>query len=188
MMQNKIIGLIGGSGVGKTTFCAVAGDLGYTIIDGDKIGHEVLQNEAFDEIIAEFGEGILEGDSISRAKLGAIVFADGQRLEALNKIVHRHIQDKICAMLTEKCVIDAAVLHKTGLIKKCTHVISVVASKEKQIERITARDGISVEKAEARINAQPTPEEYKKLSDIVLYNDGSNEDFIKDVRECLVSL
>ena len=31
-------------------------------------------------------------------------------------------------------------------------------------------------------------EEYKKISDIVLCNNGSNEEFIENVRECLGSI
>lgn len=186
MMQNKIIGLIGGSGTGKTTFCQVAKDLGYTIIDGDKIGHEVLQNQAYDELICAFGAGILDNDkTISRKKLGSIVFSDKDKLDALNKIVHKHIEQEILSQITPKCVIDAAVLHKTNLVSICTHIVTIVASKEKKIKRIMSRDGLSYELAESRINSQPTDDEYKKLSDIVLYNDGSNEEFIENVRECL---
>ena len=68
MMQSKIIGLIGGSGTGKTTFCNVAKELGYTIIDGDKIGHKVLQNQAYNEILNE----IIGTNISSKAKMLAM--------------------------------------------------------------------------------------------------------------------
>lgn len=189
MMQNKVvIGLIGGSGAGKGTFSAVAKELGFTIIDGDKIGHEVLQNEAFDELVNEFGTQILEADNISRKKLGAIVFSDSNALLKLNNIVHKHIVAKMRKLMTDKCVIDAAVLHKTELIDDCTHVIAVVADKQSRVKRISSRDCITEAVATNRINSQITDEEYAKLSDIVIENNGTETEFINKVKECLQGL
>lgn len=188
MTQNRIIGLIGGSGTGKSTFCTVAADMGYKIIDGDKIGHTVLQEEAYDELVSAFDGITDETGKISRKKLAAIVFSDERELNRLNSIVHKHIVEKITSMLSEKCVIDAAVLHKTPLIKKCTHIIAVSASYENRIARIVARDGITEAEARQRLDAQDSDEYYRSLADIVLCNDGGNDEFTKTVRECLGNL
>ena len=189
MTQNKIvIGLIGGSGVGKGVFSAAAAELGFTIIDGDKIGHSVLQNEAYDELVNEFGNGITENGNISRKKLGAIVFNDATALQRLDNIVHVHITNKIRGLMTDRCVIDAAVLHKTELINECTHIITVVADKEIRIKRIISRDGISEQAALSRINSQISDADYARLSDIVLENNGTDIEFIKKVKECLQGL
>jgi len=189
MTQNKVvIGLIGGSGVGKGVFSAAAADLGFTIIDGDRIGHEVLQKEAYDELVNEFGSGIVENGSISRKKLGAIVFDNAEALQKLNSIVHRHILIKMRALMTDRCVIDAAVLHKTELINECTHVIAVVADKKTRLERIIKRDALTKEAALNRINSQNSNEEYAKLADIVLENNGTDVEFVNKVKECLQRL
>ena len=79
MTQNKIIGLIGAPAAsGKSLLCTAARELGYTVIDGDGISHEVLQKDAYDEeIVSAFGEGVLLPDkTVSRAAVGKIVFGN----------------------------------------------------------------------------------------------------------------
>lgn len=190
MKQNKtIIGLIGGSGCGKSLFCTAASELGYTIIDGDKISHEVLQSDAYDELVKAFGSKILLPDnSISRKAVGEIVFSDSQALELLNKIMHKHVLRRMRSMTTDKCIIDAAVLHKTELIEECTCVIAVTADNEIRIKRIKDRDGIDGFHAEERINSQPSNEEYARIADIVITNNGDPKEFLMKARECLQGL
>ena len=52
-----VIGLTGSFGTGKTTVCEILAELGATIIDADKLGHELLQTSSNvrDELIAAFG-------------------------------------------------------------------------------------------------------------------------------------
>lgn len=189
MTQNKIIGLIGGSGCGKSLLCTAARELGYTVIDGDGISHEVLQKDAYDEIVSAFGEGVLLPDkTVSRAAVGKIVFGNPEALDTLNKIMHKHILRRMRMMMTDRCIIDAAVLHKTELIRECTCVIAVVADDDVRIGRITERDGITRTAAKQRIAAQPTNGQYEKIADIVIENNGSEQEFLNKARECLQSL
>ena len=189
MTQNKIIGLIGGSGCGKSLLCTAARELGYTVIDGDGISHEVLQKDAYDEIVSAFGEGVLLPDkTVSRATVGKIVFGNPEALDTLNKIMHKHILRRMRMMMTDRCIIDAAVLHKTELTRECTCIIAVVADDDVRIGRITERDGITRTAAKQRIAAQPTNEQYEKIADIVIENNGSEQEFLNKARECLQSL
>lgn len=189
MTQNKIIGLIGGSGCGKSLLCTAARELGYTVIDGDGISHEVLQKDAYDEIVSAFGEGVLLPDkTVSRAAVGKIVFGNPEALDTLNKIMHKHILRRMRMMMTDRCIIDAAVLHKTELTRECTCIIAVVADDDVRIGRITERDGITRTAAKQRIAAQPTNEQYEKIADIVIENNGSEQEFLNKARECLQSL
>lgn len=189
MMQNKIIGLIGGSGAGKGMFCSVAKQMGYTIIDGDEISHYVLQNDAKEELVSAFGTSILDdSNTISRKVLGEIVFKNKEKLDTLNSIVHKFVEREIKERITDKCVIDAAVLHLTPVFKKCTTVVAVIADCEIKIKRIMARDGLSRENAINRIASQPTNEQYMDLADYVIENNGDEQDFIKKAKECLQNI
>ncbi len=189
MMQNKIIGLIGGSGTGKSLFSSVAKDMGYTVIDGDEISHTVLQTVAKEELVKTFGEEILNADgTVSRKTVGKIVFADSDKLKTLNKIMHKYIEAEIEKRITDKCIIDAAVLHQTPTFKKCTKVVAVVADKEVRLKRIMARDNLDEKTALDRINSQLSNDEYKNLADIVIENNGTEEQFTNKARECLESL
>lgn len=189
MTQNKIIGLIGGSGAGKGMFCSVAKQMGYTIIDGDEISHYVLQNDAKEELVNAFGTSILNNNNtISRKVLGEIVFKDKEKLDTLNKVMHKFVESEIENRITEKCVIDAAVLHLTPVFGKCTNVIAVVADSEIKIKRIMQRDGITKENAINRIASQPTNEQYIQLADFVIENNGDEQDFLKRAKECLQNI
>lgn len=161
MKQNKVIGLTGGSGSGKSTVAAVLKGLGAYVIDCDKIAHRNMQPSgvAYNELVAAFGEGILNPDGeINRKSLGNIVFSNRQQLERLNAITHKHIIERVKQLLAENSssmvVIDAPLLYEAGLDSLCSEIWVTSAPREVRINRITERDGISRSQAESRINSQ----------------------------------
>lgn len=175
-----IIGLTGGSGSGKTTVGRAAADLGFYVIDADKIGHEILLkgNKAYNETVNAFGSEILAPDGeIDRKKLGGIVFSDKEKLKLLNDITHEKITKaiekliKICE--NKKVIIDAAVLFESGMDKKCDYVIAVVSSAEERTRRICHRDGISPEAADNRIKSQQSDDFYSSKADRIIINNGN---------------
>jgi dephospho-CoA kinase len=56
------LGLTGGIASGKSTVSAMLRKLGFTVLDADSIGHEVIApgKPAYDEIVREFGASILD--------------------------------------------------------------------------------------------------------------------------------
>ena len=73
--------------------------------------------------------------------------------------------------------IDAIGLFESGINELCQLTVAVTAPEAVRIRRLIARDGISEEYAKARIAAQPSPEEFAKLCDYVLVNDGTKAVF-----------
>ncbi|HEY8542826.1 MAG TPA: dephospho-CoA kinase, partial [Pseudothermotoga sp.] len=135
-----IIGLTGKIGSGKSTVAQILGEFGAHIIDVDKIGHEVLQNQDVKNSLREiFGEMIFDGVNVDRKKLASIVFSDPKKLSILEQITHPKIKEKIIEKLnslTGLIVIDAAILHRLKLEKLCDLVITVVAPMDKIVERL----------------------------------------------------
>ena len=194
MKQSKlIIGLTGGSGCGKSVVSKAASDLGFVHIDTDKLGHDVIlkPNNAYYNIIAEFGTGILgDDDEINRKKLAEIVFSDADKLEKLNNIVHTAIVEKTKELLEEYSIIDGAVLHHTKeIVDMCDFIIAVTNSDERRIEFICKRDNISTESAIKRIKSQPNNDFYADFADIVINSDSDIDDLynksIKIIKECI---
>ena len=145
-----IIGLTGGSGVGKSCASEVFEAEGFLIIDFDKISRDVTSagSECLAELTQFFGDSILNADqSLNRRLLGEIVFSDKEKLSALNRITHKHIlkkSDEITNANKDKNIIfDAPLLFEAGLEKKCDYVVSVLADIQNRIERICRRDSIS---------------------------------------------
>ena len=191
LQKDKITGLTGGSGSGKSTAADELRLLGAVVIDADKIGHDIILkgHPAYDDIVKYFGEEILLPDGeINRKALGKIVFSDPDKLNKLNNMTHPRITDEIRRIISEnpdrEIVIDAAVLLDCEGIKNlCGKVIVVCADTDMRINRISSRDSISPEAAKARIFAQRSDAELTAFADIVWHNNGSESEFRRTVRD-----
>lgn len=183
----QVIGLSGGTGTGKSLVCEYLIAHGAYIIDTDKIGHDIiLKGEpAYGEIVAYYGDGILDEEgNIVRKRLGAIVFSDKKKLEFLNHCTHKYILEEIKRLIQNEkekgiakyVVIDAPVLFEAGADKVCDTIWIVTADLPVRIQRIMKRDGIDYDMALARISNQKSPEEYAKLADVLIKNNGNKED------------
>lgn len=183
MRNNKyIIGITGGSGAGKTTVSDAFRKRGITVIDADKVAREIVEKgkPALAEIAAEFDGVILADGSLDRKKLGAAVFSDRNKLDALNRITHKYITDRIHQLADEcgsaVCAVDGAVLFESGFDKECDVMCAVTADRQTRISRITARDGITRDQAASRIDSQKSDAEYAALCAYVIDNSGSEKE------------
>lgn len=187
----KIIGITGGTGCGKTTALNELERRGALLIDCDAVYHRMLETDRpmLDEIEKYFPGAVVDG-KLDRKALGAVVFTDEEALRDLNIITHRHINLEIRRILREHAMnggtlaaIDAIELFSSGLAKRCTATIGVIADREVRIDRIMRRDGIIREYAMMRVNAQRPNEYFIQKCSHVLENNGSQEEFIEKCRK-----
>ena len=175
----KIIAVTGGIGSGKSTVSNEFKKLGAYVVDTDAISHEIMMRgyNAYDMVVAEFGNGILSDDlEIDRKRLADIVFNDKNKLETLNSIMHKEIYaelqrrieasdaDIVCAeiplLFTAKCPIEIDVK------------VVVSASDDVRIRRVMLRDNCSADKVKERMANQLSDSEMCKLADVVIVNNG----------------
>lgn len=172
------IGLTGGIACGKTTVCSFLREAGASIIDTDKISHDLaLPNQAlWQAYINHFGSKILNADkSLSRRMIGNIVFTSQSEKKWINKISHPLIQQEVekqienLAEKKEKAVIiDVPLLFETGWDKYVDEKWVIAVDKKTQIDRLRSRNGYSFAEARRRIRAQ-MPLSYKiKRADKVI--------------------
>ena len=187
----KIIGITGGTGCGKTTALNELERRGALLIDCDAVYHRMLETDRpmLDEIETYFPGAVIDG-KLDRKALGAVVFTDEEALRDLNIITHRHINLEIRRILREHAMnggtlaaIDAIELFSSGLAKRCTATVGVIAGRDVRISRIMRRDGISREYAMMRVNAQRPNEYFIQNCSRVLENNGSQEEFIEKCRK-----
>lgn len=172
--MQKIIGITGGTGCGKTTVLTVLHELGFHIIDCDAVYHKLLQtdHDMLRAVDAAF-PGVVEDGALQRKKLGAKVFSNKAALDTLNKTVWPFVCKAVKAEIqaaNTHCAIDAIGLFESGLSALCTHTLAVTAPREARIRRLMARDGISEDYAALRIDAQKDNEAFAARCGLILDN------------------
>ncbi len=181
----KIIGICGQSGSGKSTFAALFEKRNIPVLDCDKIYHSLINSPTpcLNEIGERFGKHLIQDGALDRKALGKIVFNDSDLLKELNRITHRYVLDELLKHITKfkseskvACVIDAPMLFEAGLEEWCDVVCCVVASKERQMDRICIRDHITKKEAEIRIDHQIVSDELLKKCSVVVCNNGDISD------------
>jgi dephospho-CoA kinase len=183
------VGLTGGIATGKTAVVAMLRELGCRVLEADKIAHQMIVpgGPAYDGVVREFGRGILTTeDLVDRQKLGAIVFADPQRLARLNAIVHPPVLEEQMRQLAaiEKAdpyaiaVVEAALLIEAGFDKQLEFVVVTWCTPEQQLSRLTqpvSGRGLTMEQARQRIAAQMPVAEKRLRADAVIDCSGTLE-------------
>jgi dephospho-CoA kinase len=185
------VGLTGGIGAGKSEVSRLLVEHGAVLIDADRIAREVVApgTPGLAAVVAAFGEDVLAEDgSLDRPKLGAIVFADPEKLAVLNGIVHPLVGERSRA-LEEAAAEDAVVVHdvplltENGLAPLYDLVVVVDADPATQLDRLVRLRGMTEQDARARMAAQATREQRREIADLVVDNDVPLEELRRRVKE-----
>lgn len=176
----KIIGLTGGSGVGKSTVSRLLTARGAGAVDADAVYRELCETSApmLSALRQAFGDTVLENGALCRPALARIVFSSPERLRTLNAITTPYIRAASLAAIEalSHCPVvlyDAPTLFETGADALCEDVIGVLANKEIRVRRVIQRDGLSEAAARARIDAQPDDDFYRlRCRYLIENNDG----------------
>ena len=183
-----ILGITGGIGAGKSTVTKLFSKLGADIVDADKIAREIMNKgqDAYNEVVEEFGEEILDSDrNIIRKKLASIVFG------VLNKITHGYVfvemNKQIDSSVAELICLDVPLLFSSDFPIKCHKTLVVTADDETRINRVIKRDNCTKEQVKQRMIKQMKQEDMIKLADYVIENNG--DDFpVEKVKEIYYEL
>ena len=196
------VGLTGGIACGKSTVADMFVRRGAHLIDFDKLAHEVQKpgRAAWEKVVQYFGKDILLTDkNIDRNKLAKIVFANQEKLAALNQIVHPYVflewhdyLEKI-GNKEKNAIIIAAVplLFEIERQHLFDVTVLVVVSPEEQLKRLMARNDLNREEAQKRILSQMPIEQKVALADIVIDNQASlsaTENKVEEVWQKLLKL
>jgi dephospho-CoA kinase len=188
------IGLSGGIGAGKSTVSATFAKCGGVIVDGDVIAREVVEpgTEGLAKLVDAFGDDILLPDgALDRPALAAKAFADEQKRETLNGIVHPLVarrRSEIIASVSESAenvvvvVEDIPLLVESGMAPLFPLVVIVNADPELRVKRLIKR-GMTESDARARIAAQATEEQRRAVADVWLDNSASEGDLVERARD-----
>jgi dephospho-CoA kinase len=197
------VGLTGGLGSGKSTVADYLRELGAEVIEADELGRAMMEpgQPVYDDIVDEFGPGVVGPDGrLDRARLAELAFRGG-RLEDLNIIVHPAViamqgewMRKIFARNHEAiAVVESALIFEVerdarqrgeseGILtywrRRFDRVIVVTAPDEIKVARYVARlspsgwDEKIAADARSRLARQLSDEIKASRSDFVIENTG----------------
>ena len=173
------VGLTGSIGVGKSFVGSVFVELGCRLLDADDTAREVVlpATEGLKQIVEEFGPEVLQSDgTLDRKELSSIIFADQEKRQRLNAMLHPRIierQDEIldgweAANPDGIAIVDAALMIESGGYQRFDKLIVVHCRPEVQLERLMLRDGLSLEEARKRIDSQMPQSEKQRFADYLI--------------------
>jgi dephospho-CoA kinase len=173
--------LTGGIATGKSHCLARFGALGASVVDADRLAHDVVApgTGGLARVVERFGPGFLRRDgTLDRPALGRLVFSDRTARADLEAIIHPEVYRRIGMWFanlpagTRVAIADIPLLFETGHQHDFEVVIVCACTPAEQLRRLTARDGLTEEAARARLDAQWPIDEKVARAHIVIRTDG----------------
>ncbi len=191
--KKPIIGILGGVGSGKSTVAAEFAKLGCKVIDADKIAHELIEKKAVKgKIVGLFSKAVTNSEGkIDRKKLADIVFADGDKLTALNRIIHPPVLRRAEELIKQynrqnqvkAIVLDMPLLMEVGWIRRCDRLIFVNCRRQLRVER-AKKIGISDENQfKIRENFQISLDSKANSADNTVDNNSGFSELVRQVAD-----
>ena len=178
----KVLGITGGVGAGKSTVLMYLKEhYGARVIQADQVGH-LLQRpheSCYLRIVELFGSTVLNADgTINRSKLGAIVYADPQKMARLNAIMHpsirRWIKSEVEAEQKRGCVpfvtVEAALLLEDHYDEICDEIWYVHTDDAVRIKRLQESRGYSEEMCRTIMANQKNECDFRAACQLVIDN------------------
>lgn len=180
-----VIGISGGIGCGKSTAADFFRQHQVPVLDADEIARRSCERgqPALEELVQSFGPEILDAHgNLDRAKMAQLAFSNHRLLDQLSRITHRHVTavlqkevEKARRRKLPLLVLDVPIPIKEGFLDLVDYVLIIWASEDLRLERLEAR-GLGREEARARMRLQMSREDYGRLADCLLSNDGTREE------------
>ena len=173
------VGLTGGIASGKSTAAKFFGALGVPIIDTDQLARDVVEpgQPPLERLVERFGPGILTPDGhLDRPALRNIVFSDPKARADLEALTHPAIgaavEERSAKVGGRYQILVIPLLVEKNLGSQLDRVLVIDCDEALQIRRVQARDGSTVEQAQAILNAQASRSTRLKAAHDVIQNVG----------------
>jgi len=188
-----VIGLTGGIASGKSTVSnRLKTYYGSQVIDADAIAYEFSQpgRPLWQNFVARYGKerALLPDGELNRAGIGQLVFSQPAERRWVDSMSHPLIQQEI-AVRIERCraagekviVLDVPLLFESGWDAMTDAVWVVYVDAAVQLRRLIERNRLPETLAKQRIASQMPLLEKKQRADVVIDNNGTLAETIRQV-------
>lgn len=189
-----VIGIVGGIAAGKSAVAERFAAHGLRHVDADRHARAVSQRkDVLAEVAAAFGPAVVQGGSLDRAAMAALVFRDPTARTRLEAILHPRIRQDILAELTDakaqgqSALLDVPLLYENGLFEHCDHVVFVDAPASVRQARAASRGWADGELARREAAQLPLAEK-RARADFAIDNGGDRATMAAQVASLLRQL
>ena len=185
------IAVTGGIGAGKSTVTDYLISKGYTVIDADKMSREMTGpgGKAMPYILEHFGPDFLKEDgSLDRGKMRDLVFQEPKYKAILEEGTTKVVLEDIEKIKEEKAsdgekalFFDIPLLFETHQEGNYDQVWVITADLDLRKQRVMARDNIDPAIIDLIIGSQADENKKTGSADVILINNGTIEELLKEV-------
>lgn len=173
-MAQRIIGITGGIGAGKSVISRILRGRGFIVFDCDREARRLMtaDDELKRRLVNLCGENVYkENGELDRPYLASIIFNDDEKRKEVNGCVHaavRHEFISISEKIKDIVFVEAAIMGSSGLARLCGEIWNVIAPEEIRVARALSRGNITEENIRARIEAQKHESDLLRRSGTVI--------------------
>ena len=194
----RLIGLTGGIATGKTAISNYLADTyKFPILDADIYAREAVHpgSPILNSIVERYGASILLSDgNLNRPELGNIIFCNPTERQWLEQQIHPYVRQRLVEATqsyisqlslvstnTLTLVLVVPLLFEANMTDLCTEIWVVYCSPSMQLERLIKRDGLTCDRANARIQTQLPLDQKCQKADVVLDNSSTLHSLLSQV-------
>ena len=187
-----VVGITGGIGSGKSTFSREVLKRGGKLLDSDKEVDVLYKNpkKEFIDYLKKIGLAkSIKNKKINKKIIRDIIFDDKQIKSKLEKYIFKIIRknrknfiNKEKKIGTKTLFFDVPLLFENNLNKDFDIIISIISTKKNRLKRLRFSKKITKKIFKNILSFQTSDVIRKSKSDIVVYNNGTLEDFIKKTK------
>ena len=192
--MGKIIGLTGGIASGKSTVTSYLREKGYTVIDADRVVHDLQApgGELYQALVEHFGtEILLDTGDLDRPALAQRIFSSQKEITWSNQVQGEMIR-KALARERDRLIeaedlffMDIPLLIEQGYLDWFDQVWLVYVTEDTQLERLMERNALTEVQARDRLAAQMPLDEKKTLVDLVIDNNSQRDHLYQEIDRAL---
>lgn len=194
-LAQRLIGLTGGIGTGKTTVADYLADqYALPVLDADIYAREAVAqgSQILPAIFQRYGNQVKSADgSLNRSALGEIIFNNPQEKQWLEQQIHPFVRDRFAQELQQLkskiVVLSIPLLFEANLMALVTEIWVVSCDRALQISRLQQRNGLTPQQAACRIDSQMSLAQKVALGDVVLTNNAGLAELYAQVDVALQS-
>lgn len=195
--MTKIVGITGGIASGKSTVVAQLRKHGYQVIDADQVVHDLQKKggRLYQALFDWLGDAILQDNGeLDRQALGQAIFGNQEMMAKSSALQNDIIRQELAQRRQELAKAESLFFMDIPLLIELDYVgwfdaiWLVVVDDETQLNRLMARNHLTLAEAKKRMASQMPTKEKLAYADHILDNNGDKAALEKQVEALLTDL